>query len=1008
MPRTIPESEREHADLALAVYVEELAVRRRVLFVGDAASAVPKRLSSVARSVDVVSPQTGARGTRRGSRILSRPWPSAQDAHSWDLVLVPDLLGNDLASAERVAEMAKWLTPRGVLVVGAEDREDGVGYHALYDLLARHFEWVRMLGQAPFAGWAVVDFQPAGPGLDVTVDGSLLGGTGEQPARFVALCAERDVVLDPYSIIQVPVASARDTAPRLPRESSREDRRMPAPVSPLEKRLRDRQPEQEIERSAARGDDPERDIDALRARVEQSERRLEQAQREIARSAQKLDEARSEADRLRRELEAARGELAAQREEAEASPVEEDYARLETALAERGREVAELRAEVERRGVLVRDLVEELRELRERGGTVACPGGSPSGGGDGENERALRAALEAARRRAVEAEAALAEATFRLDEARTEVALCRRQREAERSTAQRELANLEKRARSLEARAAEADELRRRSEARLALALEEVSQAQARARTLERELEETRGRSRSGVEPSVSGAGGAVADLGLEARYQALVAESAEREGRLYGALMLARERAAELQSENSKLVAEALRVRSERDALKIQLDRLAAETSATASDAEWLKRELAALRSRSEAERRELEELRGECEGLRLRLADAEAAIAAVRAAGALPSAATAPSGARSAEGALDAELQVRLDALTVEVASWTERAADAKARADAEARRAVEAEARADAEARRAVEAEARADAEARRAVEAEARISTRDAMIARLQSQLADAATRHDALERRGRELESKIAELRAAVEHARAVAELRAEEERRETRRVEQHLAETERARERAEREHAETRRALREVREILVQIAGRLAGEMADSGIASPAAGLADARAESEKLRRELEGREILLQSLTAQLQERDDRLRALERLYRGDGAVSADGDDLLPRLLHAEERVSRLERELEQERSARRVAEAGAAERDAELRRLHQMLGERDAQLMALEGRLSQGERETTWMRDALAQAQAGLELLLGEILNDQRAEAADRIAGMLRLLRRD
>src|SRR5262245_59320121 len=168
--RQIPDAAREHADLALAVYVEELAARRRVLFVGDAASAVPERLSSVPRSVEVVSPRPRPRGTRRGGRILPRPWPSAQDAKSWDLVLVPDLLWAGPPSTERVAEMAEWLTARGVLVVGAEEREDAIAYEALYDLLSRRFEQVKMLGQAPFAGWAVVDFAP-GRELDVTFDG---------------------------------------------------------------------------------------------------------------------------------------------------------------------------------------------------------------------------------------------------------------------------------------------------------------------------------------------------------------------------------------------------------------------------------------------------------------------------------------------------------------------------------------------------------------------------------------------------------------------------------------------------------------------------------------------------------------------------------------------------------------------------------------------------------------------------------------------------------------------
>ena len=65
------------------------------------------------------------------------------------------------------------------------------------------------------------------------------------------------------------------------------------------------------------------------------------------------------------------------------------------------------------------------------------------------------------------------------------------------------------------------------------------------------------------------------------------------------------------------------------------------------------------------------------------------------------------------------------------------------------------------------------------------------------------------------------------------------------------------------------------------------------------------------------------------------------------------------------------------------------------------------MLGDRDAQLMVLEGRMSSADRDQKTMRDAFAQARAGLETLLGEISSDQRAEAADRIASLLRLLRR-
>src|SRR5690606_18398804 len=125
---------------------------------------------------------------------------------------------------------------------------------------------------------------------------------------------------------------------------------------------------------------------------------------------QKLDEMRARADELTQELERARTEVEAL---SKVESVDEDYARLERALAERGRELTELRTEIERRGVLVRDLVEELAEARA-GRAQAAPSGGPSGGpggggADGE-QLTLRMSLESARKRAVDAEAAVVEA----------------------------------------------------------------------------------------------------------------------------------------------------------------------------------------------------------------------------------------------------------------------------------------------------------------------------------------------------------------------------------------------------------------------------------------------------------------------------------------------------------------------------------------------------------------------------------------------------------------------
>src|SRR5690606_20970447 len=134
-------SEGDYAELALAVYVEELALSKRVLFVGDPSSPAPERLARDARSVDVVSTRSRVRGTRRGGRIASRRWPGPEDEGRWDLVVVPDLPGAGLASEAKLEEIASWLAPGGVLVVGTADPHGPAGtpaslsYEALFDLV---------------------------------------------------------------------------------------------------------------------------------------------------------------------------------------------------------------------------------------------------------------------------------------------------------------------------------------------------------------------------------------------------------------------------------------------------------------------------------------------------------------------------------------------------------------------------------------------------------------------------------------------------------------------------------------------------------------------------------------------------------------------------------------------------------------------------------------------------------------------------------------------------------
>src|SRR5262249_20176612 len=102
----------------------------------------------------------------------------------------------------------RWLAPDGVLVCGSVDPSaagappNTLSYERFFDLLITSFAAVRMIGQAPFRAWSIVDFAPRE--TELTFDGSLCEGAGQGPVRYLAICAAQDVILDAYAVIQIP------------------------------------------------------------------------------------------------------------------------------------------------------------------------------------------------------------------------------------------------------------------------------------------------------------------------------------------------------------------------------------------------------------------------------------------------------------------------------------------------------------------------------------------------------------------------------------------------------------------------------------------------------------------------------------------------------------------------------------------------------------------------------------------------------------------------------------
>ncbi len=335
---------------------------------------------------------------------------------AFDFVVVPDLSfapdkGALLSLVRRV------LSPAGAALIASPNTDASaplitvervgaaLGYYELYEAIAEHFSSVRMLGQAPFVGYAVAEFSVEDP--EPTIDTSLAESEGKEPDWFVVLASDRSIRLDPFALIEIPkgTRAAREVAssalrvskPPASETAPMSEGRGTVLVDILEAEREAaleslRQQEQIVKEERFRADHAKGELGALREeleltrekskaaehRLEEEEARrsvleieLERARTEIERSRVfevELQRARGEIDRARAEVDVAQKspELAELRERVrgldEASEVligehERDIGRLESQLKERGKEVQELLAEVDRRDKLVRELV---------------------------------------------------------------------------------------------------------------------------------------------------------------------------------------------------------------------------------------------------------------------------------------------------------------------------------------------------------------------------------------------------------------------------------------------------------------------------------------------------------------------------------------------------------------------------------------------------------------------------------------------------------------------------
>ncbi len=995
----------ESADLALAVYLEEVCDGRDVLWIGDHADAAADRLGRVARNVRV-----------------QRRVPELGD-ESVDVVVIPDLDHVGQTEPDAVARLARALGRDGALVAGTRAR-GGVGYEGLFALLSPEFRKVRMLGQSSFAGYTLVDFDASPEDQEApTLDGSLV--ESDEAERYIALCADEGAGLDAYSVIRVP--------------QTRRRRRRSAPPPPSEP---DRA---ELEKAHTRSEALERDLaerttelEGLRERLDEAAEAHEERVRDLA---ARLDAERDRVQELERALSKAADEASGREEEpAFDFDPQGEIARFESHLHGTGLALAEAERELERRAILVRDLVEELREAQNGKPLVfapqaqpvaAVPVAAPAPAPLSAPAPAISAEEERrAVTRALEAEAARAEAQFTVDELMGELAASVEQIEELRA---REAA-LVGRVRGLEARWAEADEIHELAAARHMLTEHDLASARGRIRSLEAELGETReqlelemlkARGPSGQRqeetqtPVETPESGVRAAVGQDDELEALRASEkhlSERVSELSNQLMAAQDLAdvaskapgdAELREQLGaarelirSLTEERDHARAENIRLTMMVgsleDRFAGARRGYELRIAELVHDLSMAAEAGHAavsapvDEARIDALLGEVAGLRARLDDREAALSALSA---RPPQAATPATSEETDALRD-----EADRLRAQNAELKDRETDLTVRL---------------------ADAEELSELEANRANDLASTVAARDALVNRLQLDLADT-------ERRGRELEETADRHREEAERLRE-AVVDASERVGEVDHLSARIGELEEALKGAVT-RAETHGGRMDAAEEVLRDARATLGELTeqleeggvsfgrtamgidapDSGWNEPASAgpgrsqeVARLEARLQTMEREAEDWETLLRSLTAQLEERDERLRSGER------GTPADRE-LRQSMVELQERAAKLSESLANERRARREAEATASgKRSEELEKLHDALGDWDAELLVLRGQVSSAERELKSFREAAAETRSGLEELLGAATAQGDPGTAERVGGLLRVLSR-
>ena len=390
--------------IVLAAYAEPVASGRRVLFVGPAVSALPARLRE--RGARLVhnsdpDPVRVAEATAK-NRSKDVSFSALADGHfalregAFDVAIVEDAGITDPVAL--VKKLRRALTPRGVAILASLNPETRVpllphrpsgvislDYYALYDAVKTEFEYVRMLGQAPFVGYVIADFAPEGT-PEPSLDTAFLPAGAEEPELFIAVASQQPVELEAFAVVQLPYRSVVTGAASNDSEALRRSRaeaiELRGKLTEAETSLAsDKQGLTTLRAKLAEAEADKQGLSALRSKLTEAETASAADKQALAARDAKLREAETrvfardaELLALRQELEnknqtlkqqeSRLTELSAKLKQGpspeEAAAAAADLSALENTLAERGEHIRKLERDLREAERVGKELVRQL------------------------------------------------------------------------------------------------------------------------------------------------------------------------------------------------------------------------------------------------------------------------------------------------------------------------------------------------------------------------------------------------------------------------------------------------------------------------------------------------------------------------------------------------------------------------------------------------------------------------------------------------------------------------